>query len=108
MNTIQQPATELAVTLLTPREQVQRVGGLRSLSGSLTTLLAPALASAVLALAGLEAVIAIDLVTCGAAVGASSFSSAFRRGAAPGSGFPCCAPPGRACSGCGGTGGFWI
>ena len=38
MNTIQQPASELAVTLLTPREQVQRVGGLRSLSSSLTTL----------------------------------------------------------------------
>lgn len=83
MNTIQQPATELAVTLLTPREQVQRVGGLRSLSGSLTTLLAPALASAVLALAGLEAVIAIDLVTCGAAVGSVLFLIRFPEGGGP-------------------------
>ena len=83
MNTIQQPATELAVTLLTPREQVQRVGGLRSLSGSLTTLLAPALASAVLALAGLEAVIAIDLVTCGAAVGSVLFLIRFPEGSGP-------------------------
>ncbi len=83
MNTIQQPATELAVTLLTPREQVQRVGGLRSLSSSLTTLLAPALASAVLALAGLEAVIAIDLVTCGAAVGSVLFLIRFPEGSGP-------------------------
>ncbi len=69
MNTIQQPASELAVTLLTPREQVQRVMGLRSLSGSLTTLLSPALATAVLTLLGLEAVIAFDLITCAVAVG---------------------------------------
>ena len=83
MNTIQQPATELAVTLLTPREQVQRVGGLRSLSSSLTTLLAPALAAAVLTLAGLEAVIAIDLVTCGAAVGSVLFLIRFPEGGGP-------------------------
>ncbi len=83
MNTIQQPATELAVTLLTPREQVQQAGGLRSLSGSLTTLLAPALAAAVLTLAGLEAVIAIDLVTCGAAVGSILFVIRFPEGSGP-------------------------
>ena len=39
MNTIQQPVGEVAVTLLTPPEQVQRVMGLRSLSNSLTCLL---------------------------------------------------------------------
>ncbi len=88
MNTIQQPASELAVTLLTPREQVQRVGGLRSLSSSLTTLLAPALATAVLTLAGLEAVIAIDLVTCGAAVGSVLFIIRFPEEGGPGERVP--------------------
>ncbi len=73
MNTLQQPATELAVTLLTPKEQVQRVGGLRSLSSSLVTLLSPALATAMLTLLGLEAVIAFDLLTCAAAVGSVIF-----------------------------------
>ena len=68
MNTIQQPVSDVAVTLLTPQDQVQRVGGLRSLSSSLVTLLSPVLATAILTLAGLEAVIAFDLLTCAAAV----------------------------------------
>ena len=84
MNTLQQPASELAVTLLTPKEQVQRVGGLRSLAGSLTTLLAPALATAVLTLAGLEAVIAIDLITCAGAVGSILFIIRFPEGGGQG------------------------
>ena len=69
MNTIQQPAGEVAVTRLTPPEQVQRVAGLRSLSSSLVTLLSPVLAAAALTLLGLEAVIAFDLTTCAVAVG---------------------------------------
>ena len=69
MNTIQQPAGEVAVTRLTPAEQVQRVAGLRSLSSSLVTLLSPVLATAALTLLGLEAVIAFDLATCALAVG---------------------------------------
>ena len=69
MNTIQQPAGEVAVTRLTPAEQVQRVAGLRSLSSSLVTLLSPVLAAAALTLLGLEAVIAFDLATCAVAVG---------------------------------------
>ena len=68
MNTLQQPAGEVAVTRLTPAEQVQRVAGLRSLSSSLVTLLSPILATAMLTLLGLEAVIAFDLTTCAAAV----------------------------------------
>ncbi|MBD5149689.1 MAG: MFS transporter [Oscillibacter sp.] len=69
MNTIQQPAGEVAVTRLTPPEQVQRVAGLRSLSSSLVTLLSPVLAAAALTLLGLEAVIVFDLTTCAVAVG---------------------------------------
>ena len=73
MNTIQQPASEVATTLLTGREHDQKVSGLKAISNSLTTLLTPVIAAAVLSLAGLEAVIAFDLMTCAAAVGALAF-----------------------------------
>lgn len=68
MNTIQNPVSEVVATLLTPKDQVQRVGGLLSLSSSLVTLLSPILATAALTLLGLEAVIAFDLATCAVAV----------------------------------------
>ena len=69
MNAVQYPVSEVVVTLLTPKDQVQRVSGLLSLSQSLTTLLSPVLATALLGLLGLEAVIVFDLATCAAAVG---------------------------------------
>ena len=47
MSTIQNPVSEVFVTLLTPKEQVQRVSGLLSLSGSLVSLLSPVFAAAV-------------------------------------------------------------
>lgn len=61
MNTVQQPASEVAVTLLTPREHYQRMGGLQAFSRSLVSLLTPALATALYTLVGLEAVIFFDL-----------------------------------------------
>lgn len=67
MNTVQQPAGEVAMTLITPRAQYQRASGLRSLSGSLTTILHPPLAAALFALAGMEGVIWVDLATFAAA-----------------------------------------
>lgn len=67
MNTFQQPASDVAITLLTPREHYQLASGLRSFSGSLCNLLAPVLASALLALLGIRAVIAFDLATFAAA-----------------------------------------
>lgn len=63
MNTVQQPAAEVAATLLAPKAQYQRVGSLQALSSSLVSLLTPALASAVLAFGGLGAVMAVDLAT---------------------------------------------
>lgn len=63
MNTVQQPAADVAVTLLTPREHFQRAGGLRSLSYSLNSTLAPALATGLYAFTGLRGVILFDLVT---------------------------------------------
>lgn len=67
MNTIQQPASDVAVTLLTPEKYYQKTSGIRSFSNSLTTILTPVLASATMAFAGIESVIAFDLITFAAA-----------------------------------------
>lgn len=67
MNTIQQPASDVAVTLLTPEKYYQKTSGMRSFSNSLTTILTPVLASAAMAFAGIESVIAFDLITFAAA-----------------------------------------
>ena len=61
MNTIQQPASEVAVTAILPKKYYQKVGSLRYLSNSVSSILTPILATAVLGLAGMDAVIAIDL-----------------------------------------------
>lgn len=63
MNTVQQPASEVCTTLLLPRKYDQKVGGLRYLSSSLHSLLTPVIATAVLGLFGIGAVIAIDLAS---------------------------------------------
>ena len=63
MNTVQQPASEVATSALLPREHYQRVGGLRYLSGAVNGILTPILATALLGLAGMEAVITFDLAT---------------------------------------------
>ncbi|MBC8536012.1 MFS transporter [Feifania hominis] len=61
MNAFQQPAGDVAVSLLAPREQYQRVGGMQSFSNSLVTILTPIFASAVLAFGGMETIIILDL-----------------------------------------------
>ncbi len=63
MNTIQQPASDVSVSLIAPKEQYQKVSGMRAFSNSLVTILTPVIASAVLAFAGLDAVILFDLAT---------------------------------------------
>lgn len=63
MNTLQQPASEAATTALLPKSQYQRVGGLRYLSSSLSGLLTPVLAMALMTLGGLRAVMFADLAT---------------------------------------------
>ena len=63
MNTIQQPASEVVTTLILPREHYQRVGSLRYLSSSVSSILTPILAAAVMGLFGMEWVIAFDLFT---------------------------------------------
>ncbi len=63
MNTIQQPASEVAATLLIPNDYYQKTSGLRSFSQSLNSILTPILATALFAFAGIDAVIAVDLIT---------------------------------------------
>lgn len=67
MNTVQQPASEVAVTRLLPKEYYQKVGGLRYVSNALNSILTPVLATAVLGIAGMDAVIAFDLFSFAAA-----------------------------------------
>ncbi len=63
MNTVQQPASDVAATLLVPKEYYQKTSGLRSFSNSLNTILHPVIASALFAFYGIDLVIAVDLVT---------------------------------------------
>lgn len=63
MNAFQNPASYVATSLLVPKKHYIRVSGLQALSGSVITILAPALGSTVLAFGGLEAVLITDLAT---------------------------------------------
>ena len=63
MNTVQQPASEVAISLLTPKQHYQRASSLWQLSNSVVNIATPALAAALLTLAGLKVVLIVDLVT---------------------------------------------
>lgn len=63
MNTVQRPASEVAATLLVPKEYYQKTSGLRSFSQSLNSILTPVIATALFSFAGIGAVIATDLLT---------------------------------------------
>ncbi len=63
MNTVQQPASEVAVTRLLPKKFYQKVGGLYYLSNSVTSIFTPIITTAVMGLFGMRAVIFFDLFT---------------------------------------------
>ena len=63
MNTVQQPASEVATSVLLPRKFYQKVGGLRYLSNSLNSILTPIITTAVMGFWGIDVVIAIDLIS---------------------------------------------
>lgn len=67
MNSIQSPASDVAATLLTPEKHYQKTSGMRSFSNSLISILTPVLATSIISFAGIEVVIAIDLITFTAA-----------------------------------------
>jgi len=61
MNTVQQPASEVAMTLIVPEEYYQKTSGLKSLSRSLISILNPLIATALYSFVGLNGVIALDV-----------------------------------------------
>ena len=61
MNTVQQPASEVAMTLIISEKYYQKTSGLRSLSRSLISILNPLIATALYSFAGLNGVIAVDV-----------------------------------------------
>ncbi|MDR1329069.1 MAG: MFS transporter, partial [Oscillospiraceae bacterium] len=63
MNSFQRPAADVATSLLVPKEQYIRVSGLQSFSGSVITILAPALGNILLAFGGLATVLIVDLAS---------------------------------------------
>lgn len=63
MNTVQQPASEVATTRVLPKKYYQKVGGLKYFSSSLNSIMTPIIATAVLGIAGMGAIVAFDLFT---------------------------------------------
>ena len=63
MNAFQNPASYVATSLLVPKAQYVRASGLYALSGSIITILAPALGSLCYTVGGLTLVLAIDLIS---------------------------------------------
>ncbi len=61
MNTVQQPASEVAMTLIIPDKYYQKTSGLRSLSRSLVSILNPLIATSMYSFVGLKGVIAVDI-----------------------------------------------
>lgn len=67
MNTVQQPASEVAMTLIVPEKHYQKASGLCSLSRSLVSILNPLIATALYSFAGLNGVIVVDIGSFAAA-----------------------------------------
>ena len=63
MNTIQGPASEVAITLVTPKDHFQKTSGLKSFSRSLISILHPVIATSLYSIDGMDLVIAFDLIT---------------------------------------------
>ncbi len=63
MNTIQQPAADVTITLVTPKKHYQKASGMRSFANSLVNILTPVFAAALFAMFGLQTVILFDLLT---------------------------------------------
>lgn len=61
MNTVQQPASEVAVTAILPKKHYQRVGGFRYFGNACTSILTPVLATVLLGFGRLEMVVCFDL-----------------------------------------------
>lgn len=63
MNAFQQPASMVAVTLLTPKKYYPNISGMQAFSNSLVAMATPALATALVSLGGLTTVLLLDLTS---------------------------------------------
>ncbi|SFR69851.1 MFS transporter [Anaeromicropila populeti] len=63
MNTVQQPSSDVVISLLVPEKYYQKVSGMRSFSNSLVSILTPVIAAALLSITSLQIVILFDLLT---------------------------------------------
>lgn len=61
--TFQQPASEVATTLVTPEDKYQKAGSLNALAYSVVNMASPAIATALYSVGGLTLVIIVDLST---------------------------------------------
>lgn len=67
MNTVQQPASEVAVTRVLPKKYYQKVGGMRYFASSLNLIMTPIIATAIMGIAGMGAIVLFDLFSFGIA-----------------------------------------
>jgi MFS family permease len=67
MNTIQQPATDVAISIIAPKKHYQKVSGMRSFSNSFMSIMTPIIATTLLTLGSIQVVILVDLLTFGVA-----------------------------------------
>lgn len=63
MNTFQQPAADVTISILTPKKYYQKVSGMSSFSNSLIKVMTPIIATVLLTLTNIQIVMVIDLVT---------------------------------------------
>ena len=63
MNTVQRPASDVAVTRICPKKYYQKIGGMQYLSSSLNSILTPIIATAILGIAGIQIIILFDLAS---------------------------------------------
>ncbi|MDP4152513.1 MAG: MFS transporter [Bacillota bacterium] len=73
MNAFQNPAANVAQSLIIPKKYYVRTGGMQAFSNSLVTILTPALATAVMSFGGIRTVFIIDLLTFAVAFTALMF-----------------------------------
>ena len=67
MNTIQQPAADVTISILTPKKHYQKVSGMRSFSNSLISIMTPIIATTLLTLTNMQVIITFDLLSFGIA-----------------------------------------
>lgn len=63
MNTFQQPAFEVAMSVITPKQYYHKTSGMRTFSRSLITILNPLLSTSIYSFFGIKIVCIIDLIT---------------------------------------------